>query len=67
MVAEKMSLQDKKRKLRKLRSLLNTAWNISNDLVGEENTHSKNQDSLYRVREDVKLCKSRLEYVKYEG
>jgi len=65
MANDKMTLQEKKRKLRKLRSLLNTAWNISNDLIGEEETHSKNQDLLYPVRQEIDILKSRVSLVKY--
>lgn len=65
MVSDKMTLQDKKRKLRKLRSLLNTAWKISNDLVGEEKTHSKNQNFLYKVRDEISSSKQCLEFVSY--
>lgn len=60
-----MTLQDKKRKLRKLKSLLNTAWRISNDLVGEESTHSSNQNSLYAARAEIELIKTRISFVKY--
>lgn len=67
MATDKMTLQEKKRKLRKLRSLLNTAWNISNDLMGEEeHTHTKNSEWLYPTRQDIENCKSRVSFVKYE-
>jgi len=67
MATDKMTLQEKKRKLRKLKSLLNTAWNVSNDLMGEEeNTHTVNSHWLYPTRQDIELCKERISYVKYE-
>ena len=59
----KMHLQDKK--FRKLKRLLNSAYKLSNDLVGEEETHSKNQNFLYKVREKISSSKQCLEFVSY--
>lgn len=66
MTNEKITIQDKKRKLRKLRSLLNTACSISNDLVGEEESYSKNQNHLYKIREEISSAKQGLEFVFYK-
>lgn len=62
---EKMSIQDKKRKFRKLKSLLNTAWKTSNELVGEEPVFSKAHRSLDRTRDYIEDAKNQLNYIEY--
>jgi hypothetical protein len=66
MAEEKLTLQDKKIKLRKLKSLLNTAFKISNDLIGEEDTHSQNENLLYSSRNSVQQARLSLNYIKYQ-
>lgn len=66
MITEKLSNTEKKKMVRKMKSLLNTASRISNVLIGEENLHSRNQDHLYAVRTEVDSCIQRLDYVKYK-
>lgn len=64
-VKDKMTLADKKRKRRKLRSLLNTAWSISNDLIGEEDSFSKNENSLQRIRQYIQLAQGNENLLNY--
>jgi hypothetical protein len=67
MNTEKMSLQDKKRKLRKLKSLLNTAHTISNDLIWEE-THTvlTNSYHLQQLNKALYTCKTRVGFIEYK-
>ncbi len=60
-----MITEDKKGKLQALKILMEEAWNIANDLVGEEELHSKNEDALYKVRERLATDRLRLDFIKY--
>jgi hypothetical protein len=60
-----LSTDQKKEKLKKLKKLISESWKLTNDLIGAEETHSRNQDIIYPIRTDLGVMKMRLDSVKY--
>lgn len=61
-----MTLKEKKRKLRKLKSLLNTAIAIENDLTSlEESPFTSNGGMLYKIRYSIKYAREACHYINY--
>lgn len=58
---------DKKNEMLKaLKKHLNDAWKISNTLMGaEENSHSKNGDRIYRLRDEISSAKTFASFIKF--
>lgn len=62
-----ISYEDKQKKLARMKKILDEAWNISNELIGdEENSFSRNAERLQRMRMEIGSVKAFLSFVKYE-
>ncbi len=55
-----------KEKIKELKALCKKMWSITNNLIGDEDSYSKNQNLLQEVRENLDSIKLSLEFVKYK-